>query len=239
MSHNTFGHLFRFTTWGESHGPSIGVVVDGCPPGIADQRRDDPARSRPAEARPVALHHAAPRGRCREDPERHVRGRARRAAQDHRHADLAADREHRPALEGLFRDQGQVPPRPRRFHLPPEVRHPRLQGLGPRLGARDRVARCRRRRRPPGHPAGEDPRAASSRWGRTRSTTPTSIGPRSTTIRSSAPTPRPPPPGSPTSTASARPAPRSARSSRSWPKACRPAGARRSTASSRPTSPRR
>lgn len=35
MSHNTFGHLFRFTTWGESHGPSIGVVVDGCPPGLA------------------------------------------------------------------------------------------------------------------------------------------------------------------------------------------------------------
>jgi chorismate synthase len=35
MSHNSFGHLFRFTTWGESHGPSIGCVVDGVPPGIA------------------------------------------------------------------------------------------------------------------------------------------------------------------------------------------------------------
>jgi len=34
MSHNTFGHLFRVTTWGESHGPAIGAVVDGCPPGI-------------------------------------------------------------------------------------------------------------------------------------------------------------------------------------------------------------
>ncbi len=32
MSHNSFGHLFRFTTWGESHGPAIGCVVDGCPP---------------------------------------------------------------------------------------------------------------------------------------------------------------------------------------------------------------
>jgi chorismate synthase len=32
MSHNSFGHLFRVTTWGESHGPSIGAVVDGCPP---------------------------------------------------------------------------------------------------------------------------------------------------------------------------------------------------------------
>ena len=34
MSHNSFGHLFRFTTWGESHGPSIGCVVDGTPPRI-------------------------------------------------------------------------------------------------------------------------------------------------------------------------------------------------------------
>ncbi|MHB8886792.1 MAG: chorismate synthase [Methylovirgula sp.] len=34
MSHNTFGHLFRVTTFGESHGPAIGCVVDGCPPGL-------------------------------------------------------------------------------------------------------------------------------------------------------------------------------------------------------------
>lgn len=34
MSHNTFGHLFRVTTWGESHGPALGCVVDGVPPGI-------------------------------------------------------------------------------------------------------------------------------------------------------------------------------------------------------------
>ena len=54
MSYNTFGHLFRVTTWGESHGPGIGCVIDGCPPGIAlvaddiqvflDQRR--PGQSR-------------------------------------------------------------------------------------------------------------------------------------------------------------------------------------------------
>ena len=35
MSHNTFGHLFRVTTWGESPGEAIGCVIDGCPPGIA------------------------------------------------------------------------------------------------------------------------------------------------------------------------------------------------------------
>lgn len=34
MSHNTFGHLLRVTTWGESHGPALGCVVDGCPPGL-------------------------------------------------------------------------------------------------------------------------------------------------------------------------------------------------------------
>jgi chorismate synthase len=35
MSHNSFGHLFRVTTWGESHGPALGCVIDGCPPGLA------------------------------------------------------------------------------------------------------------------------------------------------------------------------------------------------------------
>ncbi|PZQ49857.1 MAG: chorismate synthase [Rhodovulum sulfidophilum] len=35
MSINGFGHLFRVTTWGESHGPALGCVVDGCPPGVA------------------------------------------------------------------------------------------------------------------------------------------------------------------------------------------------------------
>ncbi len=34
MSFNTFGRAFRFTTWGESHGPALGVVIDGCPPGL-------------------------------------------------------------------------------------------------------------------------------------------------------------------------------------------------------------
>ncbi|MBA4492136.1 chorismate synthase [Paracoccus sp. S1E-3] len=35
MSLNSFGHVFRVTTWGESHGPALGAVVDGCPPGVA------------------------------------------------------------------------------------------------------------------------------------------------------------------------------------------------------------
>ena len=54
MSHNSFGHLFRFTTWGESHGPAIGCVVDGTPPGIALDERDIQQwldRRRPGQSR--------------------------------------------------------------------------------------------------------------------------------------------------------------------------------------------
>ena len=54
MSHNTFGHLFRVTTWGESHGPSIGCVVDGCPPRIALSEAEiqaDLDRRRPGQSR--------------------------------------------------------------------------------------------------------------------------------------------------------------------------------------------
>ncbi len=40
MSVNTFGRLFRFSTWGESHGPAIGAVIDGCPPGLALSEED-------------------------------------------------------------------------------------------------------------------------------------------------------------------------------------------------------
>tara|TARA_Y100001970_G_scaffold283828_1_gene399905 strand:- start:5500 stop:6585 length:1086 start_codon:yes stop_codon:yes gene_type:complete len=40
MSFNTFGKLFRFTTWGESHGPAIGCIIDGCPPNIQIRAED-------------------------------------------------------------------------------------------------------------------------------------------------------------------------------------------------------
>jgi len=53
MAGNTFGDLFRVTTFGESHGPGIGVVVDGCPPGIvvsSDLINSDLARRRPGQS---------------------------------------------------------------------------------------------------------------------------------------------------------------------------------------------
>jgi len=40
MSFNSFGRVFRFSTWGESHGPALGAVVDGCPPGLALSEAD-------------------------------------------------------------------------------------------------------------------------------------------------------------------------------------------------------
>lgn len=54
MSHNSFGHLFRFTTFGESHGPAIGCVVDGTPPGIPICEEDiqvDLNKRRPGQSR--------------------------------------------------------------------------------------------------------------------------------------------------------------------------------------------
>ena len=51
---STFGHLFRITTWGESHGPAVGVVVDGCPPGVPLDETDLQAeldRRRPGQSR--------------------------------------------------------------------------------------------------------------------------------------------------------------------------------------------
>lgn len=54
MSFNSFGQLFRFTTWGESHGPALGVVVDGCPPGLKVSLDDIQAeldRRKPGQSR--------------------------------------------------------------------------------------------------------------------------------------------------------------------------------------------
>ncbi|MDC0513740.1 chorismate synthase [Pelagibacteraceae bacterium] len=54
MSFNTFGKIFRFTTWGESHGPAIGCVVDGCPPNISISEKEiqkDMDRRRPGQSK--------------------------------------------------------------------------------------------------------------------------------------------------------------------------------------------
>ena len=66
MSYNTFGRVFRFSTWGESHGPALGAVVDGCPPGLElgegdiqpwlDQRRPGTSRFTTQRQEPDQVH---------------------------------------------------------------------------------------------------------------------------------------------------------------------------------------
>ena len=54
MSFNTFGKIFRFTTWGESHGTAIGCVIDGCPPNIPISEKDiqaDMNKRRPGQSK--------------------------------------------------------------------------------------------------------------------------------------------------------------------------------------------
>ena len=56
MAGNTFGHIFTITSFGESHGPAIGCVVDGCPPGLALSAEDiqkDLDRRKPGTSRHV------------------------------------------------------------------------------------------------------------------------------------------------------------------------------------------
>ena len=62
MSLNSYGRLFRVTTWGESHGPAIGCVIDGCPPGVAlTEALIQPALDRRALAKQT--YDPTPRGR--------------------------------------------------------------------------------------------------------------------------------------------------------------------------------
>ena len=141
-----------------------------------------PAVSRQAAAGAVALHHPAAGAGHGQNPVRRVRRRGERPAGDDRHADRAADRERRPALEGLFRDQGRLPAGPCRLHLRRQIRLPRLSRRRPRLGARDRDAGRGRRHRPqdragaqrarradPDGPAQDRPRALGLGRGRAQS----------------------------------------------------------------------
>jgi chorismate synthase len=92
MSGNTSARCFCVTSFGESHGPAIGCVVDGCPPGLAISEADIQAeldRRKPGTSRHVTQRREPDTSRsCRR-----VRGR------HHRHADRAADPQPGPALK--------------------------------------------------------------------------------------------------------------------------------------------
>ena len=208
--------------------------------GIPLTRGRYPGRSRPPPAGPVALHHPAAGSRIGQDPLRRVRAMTDRRAGHDRHADRADDREHRPALEGLWRD-------PRQLSGPamPTITYDAKYGIrdyrgGGRSSAREtamrvsRPARWRARCVP-----GVTIRGALVQMGPHKidranwdwdevEQQPVLLPRRRTAAKL----------GQTISTASARPARRSARSSRWSPKACRPGWARRSTASSTRISPR-
>ena len=176
MSHNSFGHLFRVTTWGESHGPAIGCVVDGCPPRLALTEADIQPwldRRRPGQSRFTTQ-------RQEPDQVRILSGVFEGA--DHRHADRAADREHRPALaRTMARSRDRF--RPGHADLTYELKYGiRDYRGGGRSSARgDRDAGRRRRRRPQG--AGPRRHASAAPWcrsARTASTAPAGTGRRST-----------------------------------------------------------
>ena len=141
MSGNTLGTLFCVTSFGESHGPAIGCVVDGCPPGLAlaeadiqrelDRRKPGTSRhvTQRRESDTVEILSGVFEGRTTGTP---IALLIRN--EDARSKDYANDRRH-------------VSPRPRRLHVLAEVRHPRLSRRRPAVGARDGGARRRRRDR--------------------------------------------------------------------------------------------
>ena len=238
MSHNTFGHLFRVTTWGESHGPALGCVVDGCPPGIRFTLADIQAeldKRRPGQSRFVTQ-------RREPDEVKILSGvmsrTARRWSPPARRSRMLIEN-----VDQRSKDYGEIARQYRPGHADytydAEIRHSRLSRRRPLLGARDRRAGRGRRAGAQGRARHDGARRAGLDGRARRSTAPTGTGISSATRKIPFFTPDPAScRSSPTiSTASARPAPRSARSSRSSPKACRPASARRSTPSSTRTSP--
>ena len=147
MAGSSFGELFRFTTWGESHGPAIGVVVDGVPSRISS-RSPRSSIGWTGAAGTVEVHHPAPRAGPGRDP----LGSVRRGHDGDLGVD--ADPQRGPALEGLRRDQGRLPARPRRLHLRREVRLRDYRGGG-RSSAWETACRVAgRRRRPQDHGLG-------------------------------------------------------------------------------------
>ena len=138
MSGNTIGRSFCVTTFGESHGPAIGAIVDGCPPGPRALGGGHPGRPRAAAHRHVAVHEPAPGTGPGEDPLGRVRG------PDDGHGDRPHRRQRGCPRPRLREDQGPLPSRPRRLRVSAEIRHPRLSRRRARLGAhhgRDRRGR--------------------------------------------------------------------------------------------------
>ena len=230
MSHNSFGHLFRVTTWGESHGPAIGCVVDGCPPRMPLTEADIQPwldRRRPGQSRFTTQ---------RQEPDQ-VRILSGVFEGMTTGTPIALMIEN---VDQRSKDYGDIADRFRPGHA--DLTYELKYGIrdyrgGGRSSAREtamRVAAGAIARKVLGRAY-----AFAARWCRWAARDrpfALGLGGGRTKTRSSVPTRSPPRLGDLSRRACARPAPRSAPSSRSSPTACRPASARRSTASSMPIS---
>ena len=236
MSHNSFGHLFRITTWGESHGPAIGCVVDGCPPGIPLTEADIQAyldKRKPGQSRYTTQ---------RQEPDQVRILSGVFAGEDGAQVTTGTPISLEIAnIDARSKDYGEIKDKFRPGHadytyfMKYGVRDWRGSGRASARETANRVAAgAIARKVVPGMRV----RGALSRSGPHEIDRANwRLGRGRATIRSSVPTPRRRKSGPNFSTRCARRAPRPAPSSRSWRTACRPGSARRSTASSTRTSP--
>ncbi len=239
MSHNTFGHLFRVTTFGESHGVAIGCVVDGCPPLIpltADEIQRDLDRRRPGQSRFTTQ---------RQEPDQvkilsGVMEHPETGAQVTTGTPIALLIDN---TDQRSKDYSDIKDKFRPGHA--DFTYDAKYGLrdyrgGGRSSARETAIRVAagaiaRKILPDVTVRGALVQMGPHKIDRTQ----LGLGRGRRRIRSSAPIRSARNSSKSISTASARAARRSAPSSRSSPTACRPAGARRSTASSTAILPRR
>ncbi len=139
MSSNSFGKLFTVTTFGESHGPAIGCVIDGCPPGlaiVAEEFRTDLDRRATGRSRYTSQRHEA-------DEVEILSGVYEGKTTGTPIALLIRNTDQRSKDYGDI--ESDLPSRPCRLHLLAEVRHPRSAWWRAFVGARDHHARGRRR----------------------------------------------------------------------------------------------
>ena len=146
---SSFGTLFRVSTFGESHGGGVGVVIDGCPPRLpVDLRRSNStwivAVPASRDSSPSATKPTRPRS-CR----------GLRGLHD-RHADRDRRPQQGPQQRRLRPPSRRLPPFPRRLHLRREIRFPQLGRRRTRLSPRDHRPgrRCGDRPEAPGTVAG-------------------------------------------------------------------------------------
>ena len=211
MSFNTFGHLFRVTTFGESHGPAIGCVVDGCPPGIPLTEADIQPyldKRRPGQSRFTTQ-------RAEPDQVRILSGvfkDERTGAQVTTGTPIGLLIDN---VDQRSKDYSDIRDKYRPGHADYtyDVKYgaARLSRRRPPVGARDRDAGRRRRDRAQDRARHDGARRAGPDGHRTRSTARAGTGTRSSAIRSSARTRRRRSSSRAISTASARRARRSAR----------------------------